>query len=174
MPAAGFTSERWFLPVAMECRVGPEMLTAVHSDNPARPRTPWAELASDSPARAPLSRSRRTCACGPYVRVPPYASRAAGQTPHGFGQAIGSSAALGKRMRGGLRPAIRAFSTRISCRVMSPRRECSARRPAHDVGGVQHHPARRGWFHEGLTMTTDPPARAASRATCSARNFERL
>src|SRR5258705_7290926 len=57
---------------------------------------------------------------------------------------------------------------------MSPHRECSARRPARDVGGVQHHPARRRWFHEGLTMTTDPPARAASRATCSARNFERL
>ena len=25
---------------------------------------------------------------------------------------------------------------------------------------------------EGLTTTTDPPTRAASRATCSARNFE--
>jgi hypothetical protein len=76
-----------------------------------------------NPARAPLSRSRRTCASAPYVRVPPYASRAAGQTSHGLGQAIGSSAALGKRMRGGLRPAIRAISTRISCRVMSPRRD---------------------------------------------------
>src|SRR6267378_349616 len=53
---------------------------------PPRPRTPWPELASDSPARAPLSRSRRTCACAPYVRVPPYASRAAGQAPHGLGR----------------------------------------------------------------------------------------
>jgi len=34
----GFTSERWFLPAAMECRVGAEMLTAVHSDNPSEYR----------------------------------------------------------------------------------------------------------------------------------------
>ena len=79
------------------------MLTAVHSDNASEYRPLLKQLllaqpehrvlerlGRSSPAIAQLAHRflgrARTCACAPYVRVPPYASRAAGQAPHRLGR----------------------------------------------------------------------------------------
>ena len=55
---------------------------------------------------------------------------------------------------------------RVSDRQQRGAGHADARRAASGDPGNLH-------VHDiGLTMTTDPPTRAASRATCSARNFE--
>ena len=56
----GFTSERWFLPAAMECRVGAEMLTAVHSDNASEYRPSLKQLLLAQPEHRVLERLGRS------------------------------------------------------------------------------------------------------------------
>src|SRR5882724_2261208 len=104
----GFTSERWFLPAAMEYRVGTEMLTAVHSDNASEYRPLLKQLLLAQPEHRVLERLGRS---SPAIAQLAHrflareehalarhtygfhrnASRAAGQAPHGLGRGVGQA-----------------------------------------------------------------------------------